>query len=91
VLINYPNDEDQKAFAMAKKDGRVPARAAIGGAIEIHGGGKDSLTEGCVGLENKDMDEIFNLVRIGTPVTILGAVSVENSILAEIKKFDKNG
>lgn len=91
VLINYPNDEDQKAFALAKKNGRVPARAAIGGSIEIHGGGKDSITAGCVGLENKDMDEIYGLVRIGTPVTIVGAVSVENSILAEIKKFDKNG
>jgi len=90
MLINYPNDEDRKAFALAKKQGLVPAHADAGGLIEIHGGGKDSLTKGCVGLENKDMDEVFSQADIGTPVTIVGAVSVENTILAEVKKFEKN-
>lgn len=90
LLINYPNDEDKKIFAAAKKNGRIPAQAGIGGAIEIHGGGKDSLTKGCVGLEDRDMDEVYRLTETGTPVTIVGAVSVENSILAEIKKFRKD-
>ena len=91
LLINYPNEDDKKAYALAKKNGLVPPRAGIGGFIEIHGGGKDSLTAGCVGLENKDMDEVYKWAEVGTAVTIVGAVSVENTILAEIKKFGKNG
>jgi L,D-peptidoglycan transpeptidase YkuD (ErfK/YbiS/YcfS/YnhG family) len=90
LLINYPNEEDKRAFAAAKKNGLVPSEAGIGGSIEIHGGGKDNLTRGCVGLEDKEMDEVFRLAGTGTPVTIVGALSLENSILAEIKKLRKN-
>lgn len=90
LLINYPNEEDERMFAAAKKNGLVPPQTGIGGAIEIHGGGKDRLTKGCVGLENKDMDEVYRMAEVGTPVTIVGALSVENSILAEIKKFVEN-
>jgi hypothetical protein len=49
ILIDYPNEEDRRAFAEAKRKGLIPGNAGIGGAIEIHGGGKDSLTKGCVG------------------------------------------
>jgi L,D-peptidoglycan transpeptidase YkuD (ErfK/YbiS/YcfS/YnhG family) len=89
LLINYPNDEDRKTFVEARAKGRIPGQAGIGGAIEIHGGGKDSLTKGCVGMENKDMDRVYDYARVGTAVTIVGAVSIENTILAEIVKFDK--
>jgi L,D-peptidoglycan transpeptidase YkuD (ErfK/YbiS/YcfS/YnhG family) len=89
LLINYPNEEDKKAFALAKKNGHVPSQVGIGGSIEIHGGGKDSLTKGCVGLEDHDMDAVYRLAEVGTLVTIVGALSVENSILAEIKAFEK--
>jgi len=88
LLINYPNDEDKKAFAEARKRGLIPGQAGIGGAIEIHGGGKDSLTKGCVGLENRDMDRVYDIAREGTIVTIVGVVAIENTILAEIEKFD---
>ena len=72
-----------------KKTDKSLAEAGIGGFIEIHGGGKDNLTKGCVGLENKDMDHVYGLTEVGTPVTIVGAVSVENTILAEIKEVRK--
>jgi L,D-peptidoglycan transpeptidase YkuD (ErfK/YbiS/YcfS/YnhG family) len=91
LLIDYPNEEDRKAFALAKRNREIPGSAVIGGFIEIHGGGMDNLTKGCVGLENRDMDEVFGLAETGTPVTIVGAVSIENTILAEIRKFMKNG
>ncbi|MCX6562622.1 MAG: L,D-transpeptidase [Candidatus Aminicenantes bacterium] len=90
LLINYPNEDDKRTYALAKKNGLIPAKAGIGGYIEIHGGGKDNLTTGCVGLENKDMDEIYKWAEVGTAVTIVGAVSIENTILAEIKKFEKH-
>jgi len=91
LLIDYPNEEDRRTFAEARRKGSVPAGAGIGGAIEIHGGGKDSLTKGCVGLENKDMDEVFDWAEVGTPVTIVGAVSIENTILADILKYSDHG
>jgi len=91
LLIDYPNEEDKRTFVEAKRKGLIPGRATIGGDIEIHGGGKDSLTRGCVGLENNDMDDVFAWVEIGTPVTIVGATRTENTILMEIEKYKKNG
>jgi L,D-peptidoglycan transpeptidase YkuD (ErfK/YbiS/YcfS/YnhG family) len=91
LLINYPNDLDRQEFAAAKRRGAVPEGATIGGAIEIHGGGRDNLTMGCVGLENGDMDEVFRWAEIGTPVTIVGALTVEGTILEDLRKFGKNG
>ena len=72
--ISYPNAED-RAFARSK--GRNP-----GGAIKIHGLpnskpwlGKLHLlkdwTHGCIAVTNKQMDEIYSRVKIGTKITIL--------------------
>ena len=80
LLINYPSDQDRKQFIQAKKKGLVPNKAGIGGLIEIHGGGSDTMTFGCISMENRQMDEIYNMVKVGTPVTIVGAVHLENSI-----------
>lgn len=89
LLIDYPNEEDKQSFAQGKRAGTIPRQAGIGGAIEIHGGGKDSLTRGCVGMENKDMDAVFEAAAVGTVVTIVGTLSVEDSILAEVRKFKR--
>lgn len=76
LLINYPNDEDRKRFAHDKKRGLIPARADIGGLIEIHGmGGKGiDWTDGCVALRNSDMDALYRLAGTGTPVIIVGSL-----------------
>ncbi len=89
LLINYPNTDDLKSFAEARRKGLVPGDSDAGGAIEIHGGGKNKLTQGCVGLENADMDEVYRIAEVGTPVTIVGTLSVEGTILADIEKFGK--
>jgi hypothetical protein len=74
LLLNYPNDEDQAQFAAAKRRGQISSRARIGNLIEIHGqGGRyQDWTDGCVALQNGDIDELFGLVSVGTPVTIVG-------------------
>jgi L,D-transpeptidase catalytic domain len=76
LLINYPNDEDRKQFAAAKKAGRISRHAAIGGLIEIHGDGGRGYdwTLGCVALANKDMDKLYARVSVGTPVIIVGTL-----------------
>lgn len=89
LLIDYPSPADLKDLAEAKRQGLVPAGKGAGGAIEIHGGGKDKLTLGCVGLENKDMDEVYKAAAVGTPVTIVGALGIEGTILGDIKGFGR--
>ncbi|MDY0132191.1 MAG: L,D-transpeptidase family protein [Desulforegulaceae bacterium] len=73
IHISFPNKEDKKK---AKEKGFNP-----GGAIMIHGQ-KNRLgwlyfvskyfnwTQGCIGLSNKNMDEIWTLVDVGTAILI---------------------
>jgi lipoprotein-anchoring transpeptidase ErfK/SrfK len=85
LLINYPNDEDRRWFSREKARGSIPRSAAIGGDVEIHGGGPDSLTRGCVSLDNNKMDELYALVSVGTPVTIIGTMELENFVIKAIR------
>lgn len=82
LLIDYPNATDLALFVKAKAEGRIPRSARIGGLIEIHGGGTGvDWTDGCVALENKDMEDLFRRVRVGTPILILGLRTTEVAIL----------
>ena len=71
--ISYPNTEDK---ARASNLGRSP-----GGDIEIHGlptafawvGPAQHVldwTSGCIALTNEEIDELWKLVAVGTPVEI---------------------
>ncbi|MEW5980971.1 MAG: L,D-transpeptidase [Acidobacteriota bacterium] len=75
LLLDYPNAEDRARFSRARRAGDLPASASIGGLIEIHGeGGRGrDWTRGCVAVTNAEMDELFNHVQVGTPVTIIGS------------------
>jgi len=77
--INYPNSQDLRSFALSKKNDRAKNTACLGGNIEIHGkGGKYcNWTDGCMAIRDDDMDNLFSLVVIGTPVTIVGTASAE--------------
>ena len=66
--ISYPNDEDR---AFAASQGKSP-----GGDIFIHGGtrrwGRRSAdwTAGCVAVRNREMRQVYAMVRNGTPIDI---------------------
>jgi murein L,D-transpeptidase YafK len=73
IHISYPNEADKRK---AKKLGVNP-----GGFIMIHGqknrfGGlwwltqRFNWTEGCVAVSNREMDEIWQAVDVGTPIEI---------------------
>ncbi|HYE96987.1 MAG TPA: L,D-transpeptidase family protein [Rubricoccaceae bacterium] len=50
-----------------------PMGTALGGLIEIHGSGSGRQrrwTRGCVALRNVHMDELWEIVEVGTPVVI---------------------
>ena len=71
--ISYPNQDD---IAVARKLGVSP-----GGDIMLHGLSKRDAwvgkfhvlhdwTDGCIAVSNDEMDEIWKLVRVGTPIEI---------------------
>ena len=79
MLIDYPNDSARLRFAMLKQKGAIPQSAAIGGDVGIHGiwkGGDEMIdmgvgwTDGCIALKNKDIEELYTLVAVGTKVLI---------------------
>jgi L,D-peptidoglycan transpeptidase YkuD (ErfK/YbiS/YcfS/YnhG family) len=86
LLIDYPNEEDRRRFAREKNRGAIPTTIGIGGDIEIHGGGPDSLTRGCISMDNDKIDELFGLVSVGTAVTIVGTNEMENYVIRALRK-----
>ncbi|HXD33556.1 MAG TPA: L,D-transpeptidase [Pyrinomonadaceae bacterium] len=61
---------DQIAAAIKLKK-TPPQHTRLGGDIFIHGNGASSdWTWGCVALENEDMKELYDVIAVGTPVTI---------------------
>lgn len=82
LLLDYPNNEDRHRFRKARVAGAIPASALIGGQIEIHGGDDRALSQtlGCIMLDNRQIDALFEAIDEGAPVTIVGAVNVTNSV-----------
>lgn len=91
-LLDYPNADDQRRFQSARKTGTIPAQARIGGNIEIHGEASRQLSQtlGCVMLGNRQMDALFREVEVGTPVTIVGAVDVDNRVAVVLAQLDQS-
>jgi hypothetical protein len=76
LLLDYPNAEDIVKFKSEIANGTLPASAKIGGLIEIHGNGGKGIdwTEGCVAITDKEIDTVFKISSVGTPVTIVGSM-----------------
>ena len=75
LLLNYPNNDDRKRFDQMVSSGRIAKNARIGGLIEVHGEGGRGIhwTDGCIALVNSDMDTVYNLCSVDTPVIIVGS------------------
>lgn len=86
LLLSYPNLEDAerglgaglisrtqyKAISAALKNNKTPSQETkLGGEIRIHGGGIGyNWTLGCIALKNEDIEELYNLLPLGTTVLI---------------------
>lgn len=80
IRLDYPNDEDIKKYNDAVKKGLVPVGndgnyADPGSGVAIHGTNDDpslgnNASNGCVRMENKDIDELSDYVSEGTMVVI---------------------
>ena len=82
LVLDYPNAEDRRRFNLSKKTGKIAPGRGIGGLIEIHGVENESAeqTLGCVMLDNPNMAALFERVTVGTPITIVGALTGENAV-----------
>jgi murein L,D-transpeptidase YafK len=79
LLLDYPTDADYHKFYARKAAGLIPQQAEIGGGIGIHGTWpKDDFvftymqnwTNGCISIPNNAIRQIYEIVKIGTPVLI---------------------
>ncbi|SEW42846.1 L,D-transpeptidase catalytic domain [Cognatiyoonia koreensis] len=67
IKVDYPNARD---IAYAQRMGKSP-----GGDIFIHGtpkvyAGKPDWTWGCLAVTNREMEDIYAMVNVGTPIYI---------------------
>lgn len=70
IGISYPNEAD---IAFARSQGRSP-----GGDIFIHGGPRSGIdptdkrdwTAGCISVTDQEIEDIYAMVKIGTPIDI---------------------
>jgi lipoprotein-anchoring transpeptidase ErfK/SrfK len=82
LVLDYPNADDRRRFDHAKTSGKIATSKSIGGQIEIHGVDNELMAQtlGCIMLDNPQMSTLFERVSPGTPVTIVGALTGQNSI-----------
>lgn len=79
LRIDYPTRADYEKFNQRKQQGLIPKNARIGGDIGIHGTwpredwaveNLQPWTLGCISMKNADVNELYSMVPVGTPVII---------------------
>jgi len=79
MSLDYPTAESREKFNQRKERGEIPANARIGGGIGIHGTWPHedfvidrykNWTMGCISMKRDDVEELFDIVPVGTRVTI---------------------
>lgn len=79
LALDYPTKESYERFKERKAKGEIPKKATIGGGIGIHGTRPNeewvidkfiNWTSGCISVRYTDMDELYEMLPIGTEVVI---------------------
>ena len=77
--LDYPTAADVQKFNQRKQMGQIPAYAKIGGDIGIHGTWPheeyaidqyQNWTLGCISLKNEHVKQLYDLVPVGTRISI---------------------
>ncbi len=92
LLLDYPNGEDRRAYRIERTTLVRSGQEGEPTTIEIHGRDDKGLDSGTGGVmvDNRHMDVLFKHVESGTPVTIVGALDIDNPIsrvLPELAEF----
>lgn len=76
LLLNYPNSDDMQRYRNNVRNGAIPKNVDVGGLIEIHGHGGQGFnwTNGCVAVTDKEMDVVYRMASVNTPVIIIGSL-----------------
>ena len=79
IALDYPTKESYEKFRERKSRGEIPAGARIGGGVGIHGTWPNddyiidrykNWTNGCISMKNKDVEDLYSYLPVGTSVTI---------------------
>lgn len=79
IWLNYPTVETWKKYGMAKQNGLLKFGDSIGSNIGLHGLPQNednlniknkNLTDGGIALKNSDINEIFDIIKVGTYIEI---------------------
>lgn len=79
LMLDYPTKESYEKFNSRKQKGIIPKNASIGGGIGIHGTWPredyaidryDNWTQGCISMKNPDVEDLYNMIPVGTKVVI---------------------
>lgn len=75
LLIDYPNKADLIRYQNNVANGTIPRGIGAGNLIEIHGHGGRGYhwTDGCIALEDRDMDVVYAISGVHTPVVVVGS------------------
>lgn len=64
--------EEYQSIVLAEQNHQIPPmNTMLGGWIEIHGngtGGGTNWTQGCIAITNEEMDALWDMIQVGTPV-----------------------
>lgn len=80
LWIDYPTEASWRKHLEAKRSGKLDPTATIGGEVGIHGvpegndawiDARQNWTWGCASLKNRDIDELYGVVQVGTVVEIV--------------------
>ncbi len=72
VAGNISHEQFARIVHAIQSKSRPPWDTKLGGQIFIHGGGaQGDWTRGCVAIYNSSMDELFEMVHLGTTVSVL--------------------
>lgn len=109
--ISYPSRDDalrglkyglitkaqyQAIISAIEKGRKPPWFTRLGGAVCIHGGGIGwDWTRGCIALRNEDVNELFQVVSVGTPIVIINGLPGEdrktsNTMLSSVSNGHKH-
>ena len=77
--LDFPTKSDIEKFNQRKAKGIIPKNVKLGAGIAIHGTwAHDDMavdmyqnwTNGCIALKNEDVDELYDLLPVGTKIII---------------------
>jgi lipoprotein-anchoring transpeptidase ErfK/SrfK len=79
IALDYPTKDSYEKFRERKERGEIPNNARIGGGVGIHGTWPNddyiidrykNWTNGCISMKNKDVEDLYSYLPVGTAVTI---------------------